>query len=167
MPRTVALAMALALVAASLGACSGKHRSDATGSPKAPDASDAGRLTKAQYIAQGDAVCKEINEVPDTITKPADEKDNVAVAAYFQQSLDATRPRVEQFRTLEPPKADQAVADQMNAAFGELLATTGDIVAALRQKNADAVKSADETLKTLGEKLARTAKDYGFTVCGT
>ena len=128
---------------------------------------DTGRLTKAQYIAQGDAVCKEIKEVPDTVAQPTDENDNAAVAAYFQQALDATKPKVEQFRALEPPVSDQAVADEMNATFADLLATTGDIIAALRQNNADAARSADETLTTIRDKLTRTAEGYGFTVCGT
>jgi hypothetical protein len=155
----LALALALSLAAASMGACSDKQGPGAEGSTS-------GRLTKTQYVARGDALCKEINEIPDTIAEPQDATDVGALAGYLQQSLDRTRPKVEQFKALRPPAQDQPVATRMSGAYDQLLAKEAEVIAAARARNGRAYRKAQDEVKSLTAKLSKEASAYGFEVCG-
>jgi hypothetical protein len=159
MSGRLALAVAIGLAATSLSACSGKQESAASGNPS-------GRLTKAQFIARGDAVCKEIEQVPDTIPAPADTSDIGAVADYIQQGLDKTRPKVEQFKALRPPASDQAVADRLKSTYDQLLAKEVEVIAAARAHNQAAYQTAQDAVGELVAKLRDEASAYGFKVCG-
>lgn len=159
MSAKLALALVLSLAAASASACS-KQEPSAAGNAS-------GRLTKTQFVARGDAICKEINEVPDDIAEPGNASDVGAVADYLQQSLDRTRPKVEQFKALRPPARDQAVADRMGGTYDQLLAKEGEVIAAARAHNAEAYTKGQDELRDLTEKLGQEASAYGFEVCGT
>lgn len=62
----------------------------------------------------------EINEIPDTIDAPAETSDIGTAADYLQQSLDKTRPKVEQLKALRAPAGDQAVADRLRTTYDHL-----------------------------------------------
>ena len=159
MPGKVAVAVAVGLAAAVLGACSSKQ-SSATGGAAS------GRLTKAEFIARGDATCKEINEIPDTIDASAETSDIGAAADYLQQSFDKTRPKVAQLETLRPPAADQAVADRLRSIYDQLLAREADVIAAARARNQAAFATAQGEVAALIKELHDEASAYGFKVCG-
>jgi hypothetical protein len=159
MSRKLVTAVAIWLATTALSACSSKNESSGGGDPS-------GRLTKAQYIARGDAVCKEIEQVPDTIPAPEDTSDIDAVADYIQQGVDKTRPKVEQFEALQPPVSDQAVADQLKSTYDQLLAKEAEVIAAARAHNQAAYQKAQDEVGTLVEALGKQASAYGFKVCG-
>jgi hypothetical protein len=160
MPGKLALAIALSVTAASLSACSGKQEPSTT-------AGSSGRLTKAQFIQRGDAICKEMNEVPDKIAEPENASDIGAVADYLQESLDQTRPKVEQFKALLPPAEDQAVATRMASIYDQLLAKEAEVIAAARARDHERYDKAQGEVKGLTMKLDEEASAYGFEICGT
>jgi hypothetical protein len=158
-----AAALALCLAVASMSACSGKQGSSSVGDT----GGSSGRLTKAQYIARGDAICKDMNEVPDKIAEPEDASDIGAVADYLQQSLDETRPKVDELEALQPPAGDQDVATRMNDTYDQLLAKEAEVIAAARARDNERYDQAQAEVKELTMKLSEEASAYGFEVCGT
>ena len=159
MPGKLTIAVAFGLAAVLVSGCSSKQSS---GTPGAAS----GRLTKAEFIARGDAVCKEIDEIPDTINAPAETSDIGAAADYLQQSLDKTRPKVAQLEALRPPAADQAVADRLRTTYDQLLAKEADVIAAARARNQAAYTTAQGEVAALIKDLHDEASAYGFRVCG-
>jgi hypothetical protein len=168
MLRRAALAIVLAGVVF-LTACSNGSGdpspvpTEASPSP-APSTPPASR--KEAYIAQGDAICGEIDALRGTIPLPAEDTD-AALATYFQQLQDATRPKVDQFRALQPPEADRALAEELKGLFGELLAANDGLIAAYRQADPDAIRAADDAREAVIERLEAVAAGYGFVVCGS
>ncbi|MGH2721238.1 MAG: hypothetical protein ACRDJO_06495 [Actinomycetota bacterium] len=172
MPRRAAPAIVLAtLAAAALAACSNQP-GDPAQSPVPPEASPSPAAStppgspKQAYVAQGDAICGEIDALRGTIPVPPEDTD-AALAGYFQQLQDVTRPKVDQFRALQPPEADRAVADELNRLFGELLAANDGLIAAYRQEDPDAIRAADDAREAVTERLEAVAAGYGFVVCSS
>ena len=169
MPRRAGLAVVLASLGA-LAACF-TDPGDPARSPvpseaaPSPAASTPPSSAKEAYIAQGDAICGEMDALRGTI--PLREDTDAALATYFQQLQDATRPEVDRFRALQPPDADRAVADELNRLFGELLAANDGLIAAYRQADPDAIRAADDAREAVVERLEAVAAGYGFVVCSS
>jgi hypothetical protein len=172
MPRRAALAIVpAALATLTLAACT-NGSGDASQSPVPPEAAPSPAAStppgspKEAYIARGDAICGEIDALRGTIPVPPEDTD-AALAVYFQQLQDATRPKVDEFRALQPPEADRTVADELKGLFGELLAANDGLIAAYRQGGPDAIRAADDAREAVLERLEAVAAGYGFVVCSS
>jgi hypothetical protein len=127
-----------------------------------PDASDQGSaaLSKSDFIAQGDAICGEVNAALsglDTGTAASDPKFQAA------QELQFTRSQLQSLESLPPPSENRSALDSF-------LSALEDQVDALSRKKA-AVDQGDDPLAADAEAASAAAsaqaaaQDYGFQEC--
>jgi hypothetical protein len=123
-----------------------------------PKAASAPPLSKAAFIAQADAICKQGNDALNSGgppgSTPVQEKDFVQ-----KRLMPAFRQELTQLRALHPPTADQAAITKM---LDDLQQGLDEF-----QKNANAdIKSAfSKTPQGLKDATAE-AKAYGLVTCG-
>ncbi|HEX6391239.1 MAG TPA: hypothetical protein VFZ89_17385 [Solirubrobacteraceae bacterium] len=141
-----------------IGACLGALAIGACGDD---DDEEGGPLTKAEFVALGNAICAkqtaEFNKLFETSfpTTPS------AMPAFFEKATPIIRTQVDELRALEPPAADKARIDRLVAA--------GERVVADFEK---AAKDRAFGVKLFGEEGGATtkafedqAKAYGMTKC--
>lgn len=128
-------------------------------------------LSKAEYIAKGDALCKSIDAEGDpTFDKIFAEFPDVDMAvakAELPKVAESTEKFVADFTGLEGPEADAAVIDKINAGVEKLGATIS--TAAEHAKAGDEDKFKETLFESFEEEdvLDKTSRDYGFKVCGS
>ena len=158
MRRTLTILFALVSLAAA-GACG--NEADTTADDSADSAE--GRLTKEEFIEQGDAICSELSLATGRVEAPADETD---FARYLTEVRGEAETARESWEQLEPPAdgedVHQAVLDQLTNAIESVdgaitAAESGDTVTA-----GDLLREADEA----GDAVDAEAQAYGFTECG-
>jgi hypothetical protein len=146
MNPTKLAALAAATMTMSLAACGGG------------DSKDNKPLSKADYIAKGDAICKKEGAKIDAVAAKLGQKSSEADFANFQKTIvSGLDKELSGLRGLEPPKAD---ADHLNAIYDE--------VDAIKQKIADAKPSEIPNLFP-SDPFAKPNKEavaYGFKECG-
>lgn len=156
------LTLAAAVAVLALAGCGGGDDDTRTGSA-APSASPAG-LSKADYIAKGDAVCAKLQKDTEAVPPPADES---AFGPYITQVVTLAEGARAEFAALTPP-ADGAATHKTLLDSLDSAITSGK-GAATAAGNGDTVTAAD--LLTEAEKAGAAsdaaAKSYGFTVCGS
>ena len=114
-------------------------------------------LSKSEFVAQGNAICKKGNAEINTAAKKLNKNSTPAQLKSF--ATDTIVPSVEsqisQIRALDEPSADQ---DQVNAILDEADAALAKVKAnpTLITSNADPFAKAN-----------KKAKAYGLTVCGS
>lgn len=115
-------------------------------------------LSKADYIAKGDAICKKESAKSDAAAEKLTEQSSAADFAEFKKVLvPALEAQVSGLRDLEPPEAD---ADKLNAIYDQVADVTKKIKAA-EPANFPTLFEADPFGKPNAEATA-----YGFKVCG-
>lgn len=119
-------------------------------------------LTKAEFIKQGDQICKEAEDGSEaeaeefaeengfTLEDASDEQLEEAVAEVLVPALDQ---QVEDLRALGAPEGDEEQVDEILAAVEGASAEVADDPS--RAFEDEVLKEADEL-----------AKEYGFKVCG-
>lgn len=112
-----------------------------------------GTLTKAEFVAQANALCKDYDARIDALGEPAGIEDLVALA---EQAKPIAEEAVAKLRALTPP-------EDLQAGYDEYLAT-GDVNVALLAELGEAAKSGDvaaiERIGTEGE--ANADKAHGI-----
>ncbi|HUR18048.1 MAG TPA: hypothetical protein VMZ51_03805 [Acidimicrobiales bacterium] len=127
-------------------------------------------LSKAEYIAKGDALCKAIDEEGDpTFDKIFAEFPDVDMAvakSELPKVAEATEKFVADFTDLEGPEADAAVIEKINARVKKLGTTIS--TAAEHAKAGDEEKFKETFFENFDEfeALDKASRDYGFKVCG-
>lgn len=132
----------------------------ATGCGSSDDSSDStttASLTKAQWIAQADAICKTGND-----------KTNAAAHQQFQQR--PTAQQIEQFTTDTIIPDTQQELDQIKAlGFPTEQGSQAEAVLTSAQDSLDKLKADPSLAAANGDPFAETnqmAKAYGLKVCG-
>jgi hypothetical protein len=167
--RTTGLALSV-VVAILFTACGGGGSSTSSGSTTTTSgtssgaASGSGGLSKADYLAQGDAICTANVVKLQALPRPS-QSDMQATAAVLPQLLAIAGDELAKLRGLKAPAADQATID---AIFAEFDTAFADI-----QKAGDAASAGDSTAFQSDSQAAGPAimdattklHTYGFQHC--
>lgn len=150
----------MALTVASLGAACADGGGQKT-SPTTPD----GRLTKAEYIKQGDSICaQQLDKTSEHIPEPkADSPAEWVRYLEARQALD--KPFDEQLKALRPPLGDKDVADQLSRDVVAMSAKADEALAAARAGDTRRVRDLLAQADAINDEFARRAKQYGFKEC--
>jgi hypothetical protein len=170
---TAALAAAgLALATAACGgdddgtpAVSGPSTVEPNTTTSAPPPPAEVRLTKEEYIRQGDALCAEADRKWTDIARAQDRAPEGELLRYDEQTEMVQREMVTRFAALKAPLADQPVADQLNGLLQQNLAKEGERIAALRAEDDAAAERLIDERENLDRQFAQAAAQYGFVQC--
>jgi hypothetical protein len=132
--------------------------------------------SRADYIAEADAFCKERNAEAKERNQKLQE---IATAAksedeFFEQAtpeleegLEWTRDGVEDFNDIEPPEADKETIDEFVAAKEDELAVLENVVDAARERDVERFADLANEQANIGGRADEIAQDYGFKECGS
>lgn len=128
---------------------------------KSTDTGGDDRLSKAEFVAQANAVCTtELARIDDSAFEPTDV---AAVQKFFGEALTVVDQLIVKLRVLKPPAEDQAaftkVLDQAVADNVEIRAELKDV------KSLDDVAKID--FETSEEAINKAFDDLGLTKCGS
>jgi hypothetical protein len=157
---TIALLLAALLVLVAAG-CGGGGGSDSTAATEAATTEAAPKLTKAELISQGDAICGEVNAAVGSVgASAADTQSQTEQVATLYTGM------VSSINELGTPKEDPAEYAEFSAAAEELAKVEGEIKLAAEREDSAAVSEASTEAATALENLQTTAAAYGFEDCG-
>jgi hypothetical protein len=119
-------------------------------------------LTKEEWIAEADALCKqslaEVNAIPEPITE--DDFDE-----YLTDVLAAARRFDPEFAALEPPEGDEETVRKLVALNEEKTRLFEELVAAVRAQDAAKVQRIVNEGTTKTNEFAAAARAYGSEEC--
>jgi hypothetical protein len=118
---------------------------------------DAG-LSKAEFIAEADAICAVQQEQLDAVTALQDPERESERVAISEKTLD-------DLRALPPPQGDEAAVDEIFSGFERSTALTADYVDARRAGDADAADAAMSDAGVVLAEAVSAAGQYGFKTC--
>jgi uncharacterized protein YdiU (UPF0061 family) len=132
--------------------------------------------TKADYLAEADAFCKEHNveakqrnEKLQQIATSAKSEDELLekLTPELEDGLEWTRDGQEEFKDIEPPADDKATIDKLNAATDEELAALEKVVEAARANDFQRFGDLIAEQEKVDDRANEIARDYGFKECGS
>ena len=151
----------LSLVAAG---CGDEPDTSATGGENSGASTGDARTTKAEFVEQGDAICRDLSLASSVVENPTDETDFARSLKDLRAPTEAGR---EHWELLEPsPDGAELHDDVLKQLTARLDALNGAITAA---ESGDTVTAedlraqADQSL----EAIAGQAREFGFTECGS
>lgn len=127
-------------------------------------------LSKAEYIAKGDALCKsfdaQVDPSFDKMFAEFPEVDMAVAKTEMPKIAESAKSFAADFTGLEGPEADSAVIDKINA--GVRKAETTFATAAGHANAGDEEKFKETLFESFEEfdELDKQSRDYGFKVCG-
>jgi hypothetical protein len=122
------------------------------------------RLTKAEYIAQADAICQEANAKIEALGAPETLAD---LAAMGQQSVQISEQQLAKLRALRPPAEDEATLNGAYDLVEQQIGITKQLVAAARAKDMDRINSLVAQGNDITKQAGKIAGDYGLRQCGS
>jgi hypothetical protein len=161
MTRKLAGAVATLLLVAALAVAGCGGGNDNASTSTTPGA----ELTKAQYIAAADKVCKattdKINAAATKLRESANKTGTIAIPRVTKFLTETSLPSYEamlaQLRTLTPPKQDEKAIDGLIAALAGAIDTA----------KADPTKYSKNDAPDPFDDANSRAIDYGMKVCGS
>jgi hypothetical protein len=127
-------------------------------------------LSKPEYIARADAICREGNEVSklfeDRAEEAADRDDAEAAADALEGGVDTIQPRFESLKALEPPAADKELIEDVIADREKAMSLGEQLADALRDGDLQRQEVLAREIETIDERADGVSKGYGFKVCG-
>jgi hypothetical protein len=167
--RTTGLAL-FAVVATLLIGCGGGGSSTSSGSTTTSSgtssaaAGGSGGLSKADFIAQGDAICTANVVKLRTVPQPS-QTDLKAIAADLPQLLAIVTDELAKLRALKAPAADQATIDATFAEFDTGFADFQKVLDAANAGDSAAVQSALQATQPVVVDATTKLHAYGFQYC--
>jgi hypothetical protein len=156
---TIALSLAALMVLVAAG-CGGGGGSDSTAATEPTTTEAATKLTKAELISQGDAICGEVNAAVGSVGASA-----ASTQSQIEQVATLYTGMVSSINELGTPKEDAAEYTEFSAAAEELAKIEGEIkLAAEREDTATIGELATEAAPAL-ENFQSTAAVFGFEEC--
>jgi len=158
------LILGLLLAAIGLAACGGSD-----------DASDA-PLTRAQYIATTDALCKQSNARTRKLNAELRAKSVGAstdaellrrLAPILQRGYGPVRDNAAAFQAANPPAADAAAIERIRALYDRQAEFVRKLARAARRVDSNEFKSLSEQQKDVVKSARRLTRAYGFKECGS
>ena len=158
------LAIGLALAAVGVASCGGSN-----------DAGDA-PLTRAQYIATTDALCKQSNARTRTLNielrrqaagVTSDAQLLRRLAPVLERGYGPVRDNAAAFQAANPPAADAAEVERLRALYDSQAEFVRRLARAARRVDTNAFKSLSEQQKDVVKRARRLAHRFGFKECGS
>ncbi len=149
MRRRLGLTVTLAVLLAAAAGCGGDGGGD--------------RLTKEEYIAQADAICKATEDELDALAEPATKEE---FASFLEEGLGLSEAQLEDLRALSPPEADEATLEEAYSLVEQQLDVIRDMVDAVKADDEAAVQELITQGDALNDRADQIAADYGLKECG-
>lgn len=159
-PKLLVLALPalLALVLVASG-CGGGGSSSDTTAKKQPKEETASKLSKGQFISQGDAICAEVNTAVGSVNSSASEASSQAT-----QVANLYLGMVQSLQRLGQPSEIEGYSDFMGAAE-RLAMTENEVKAASDKENPELVEETAQAAAPAVEEFEQQAAVYGFEEC--
>jgi hypothetical protein len=154
----LALPALLALVFVASG-CGGGGSSSTTTAKKPPKEETAPKLSKGQFISQGDAICAEVNTAIGSVQESAAES-----TSQTTQIANLYGGMVQSLQRLGQPSEIEGYSDFMGAAE-QLAMTENEVKAASEQENVALLEEASQAAVPAVEEFQQQAAIYGFEDC--
>jgi len=149
---------AFPLVALAIVGCGGGGSSDSTGVAATTETTPT--LSKEELIAQGDAICAEVNAAVGTVSSTSS-----GATSQIAQRADLYRGMVDRLKGLGTPEDSAGYADFISA--GEDLAQAeADVKLAAERGEESAVLAAQSAASSALASFQAAAQAYGFKSCG-
>jgi hypothetical protein len=129
-------------------------------------------LTKAEYIAHADAICKTEGakraELEQQVAElaPITSGETREVAALLRQQADNQMAEVKGLLALQPPSADAASLASLLSILSAQITDLDDWADAYDQRNAKEIRSLQIRIAEHNAEASALAHRYGFKVCG-
>jgi hypothetical protein len=121
--------------------------------------------TREEYIGKADTICADSDRkqdaLPDLGPHPAAED----VDRFNQQSEALLRELVQALKGLEPPPADRAAVERINAAADLVLMAESRVTAATWARDDAALDQAEAEADAAWDQFLLLARQYGFVDC--
>src|SRR2546421_8799911 len=136
----------------------------ASSSPAPPPGSP-GAITRAEFVARANEICKAGNARQSAIPSP----DNTVAQqlAYLDQVIAATAETLRQIRALPQPPGDRATLQQMYAKGDAALSVARQESAALKEGKTSVAAALDTQLATATNEVNSAFSAYGLIFCGS
>jgi hypothetical protein len=154
----LALPALLALVLVASG-CGGGGSSSTTTAKKPPPEETATKLSKGQFISQGDAICAEVNTAVGSVGESAAE-----TSSQTTQIANLYSGMVQSLQRLGQPSEIDGYSDFMGAAE-RLAMTENEVKAASEKENPELLEEASQAAAPAVEEFQQQAAVYGFKEC--
>lgn len=168
--KTAAGVAAIVLAAGVIAGC-GSSSSDTASSAEqqAESVATTAALTKAEYVAQANAICAKIDDTVNTLGDNVDAESIASAEATLKKATAAAEEGVAEMKALVPPADLQAAHDTLVQTSTESIALFNKITDALTSGNTDtAGLTADaEQAAALEAKQLAAAKELGLSDCFT
>lgn len=155
--KLLVLAGVLALAAVAVG-CGGDDGGETTAAPVPPPETPTA-LGKAELIAQGDAICAEVNAAVGTVDATSSEDAASQVAELYTGMVD-------RLKDLGEPSDDAAGYDELVAAAERLAQAQSDVRLAAERGEEEGAAAAEAEASSALASFQEAARTYGFEQCG-
>ncbi len=134
------------------------------------DSSSAGKaLTKAQYIAQADRICREVEAATKTYADQVDALPEGSGTERIGNILDGglaeTRKGVDRLKALQAPSEDRATVKAYFSSIDKAIVVYEGLVQAVRAEDEAKAKRYARQADPLFDEQRRLARQYGFKQC--
>ena len=149
--------------------CSSESTTTATPTTTVAATTTTAAMTKAEFIAAGNAICKDMNTKSAAIsaTLPAGKPTtNADLAMLFTKNADLISLATEQLKALPQPAGDESTLTAMYADVDAMVALSRRATVAYSSDDAVAIGSISSEGDVLQTKANASANAYGLTECG-
>ena len=166
--RRAAALLALLLV---LVGCGGDDDGSTEGESEsaAPATGDA-QLSREEYIAEADALCRTINDAAEVLDQRARtalaQGDLSGAAEVLEEAADEARPILDELEALPTPPGDEEFLVGYFRLIERQVALIAQMAAALRDGDTNAFAILRQQTAEVDAKDDALAAEYGFEVCG-
>ena len=122
------------------------------------------RLTKEQYIAQADAICKAADGKIQELGEPESLDDLAALAG---QAVTIGKDELSRLQALQAPAADEATLNKAYDLIGRQLDLAKQIAAAAKEGDQVKIQKLIDEGTPLQNEANQIAKSYGMKECGS
>jgi hypothetical protein len=130
--------------------------------PLATACGDGGGLTKKEFIAKGDAICKRLSTESGKVKQPTAA---AGIDEYLGKVLTIADDARSDLSALDPPKDGDAVKDALLTSLDSTIAQARKAKAAAAEGDLDAVQKALDDAGAAAVQGDKAAKSYGFQEC--
>lgn len=158
----------LGIAALAVGGCGGDDKKDSTpaGDTKQEEAKP---LTKADYIAKADDICRDGKKATqpfeDKLDALPDDPDVEDIAPILEDALVELRKTRERLGALPAPNEDKTTLDAYYASADKTLAIAAQLQEAADAGDEPKAKKIVESNQSNNAEQERLAKEYGFKAC--
>jgi hypothetical protein len=138
------------------------------GDSKDSSSSSSKSLTKAQFIAKADGICKDTKKAQQPYSNQIDklhQGDLKKAAPILEGALGVSKSGLARLKALPSPSEDKATLDQYYAAADKVIAAHSDLTDAAKTDDAEKGKKVAATTDGLSADEGRLADKYGIKEC--